>query len=512
MGVINPRPEPHPLMKTLSKLVLMAALAWLVSATAFAEQVTVTFIQTNDIDKFEGSGERGGFARLNAVVRAERAKGGHVVYGHAGDMISPSLLSGLDKGEHTIMLTNLVPPDAFTPGNHEYDFGPEVFFKRMAEAKYPLIAANLRGPDGKLVAHFTDTLMIERGGIKIGIVGLTSDESYHASSPGNLKITNAVEVGLVKAKELRAAGADFVVALTHSGHTEDRAMYDSRLFDLIMTGHDQDLLINYDGRTAMMESYEQADFVTIADISFDISEKDGKRIVKWHPSFRVIDTKDVTPDPETKAKTDELAAMLTKELDVTIGTTTTPLDSRRATVRTGEAAIGNLVADALREAVKADVAITNGGGLRGNKEYPAGHAITRKDVLTELPFGNRTMKLQVTGATILSALENGFSEIEDNAGRFPQVSGLKVEYDPARPKGSRVISVEANGKPLDLNAKYTIATNDFMANGGDDYVVFRQAKPLLTVRDAKLMANDVMAYVTARKTISPAVEGRIVKK
>jgi len=174
--------------------------------------------------------------------------------------------------------------------------------------------------------------------------------------------------------------------------------------------------------------------------------------------------------------------------------------------------MGNLVADALREAVNADVAITNGGGLRGNTEYPAGHAITRKDVLTELPFGNRTMKLQVTGATILAALENGFSEIEDGGGRFPQVSGLKVKFDRAKPKGARVLSVEANGKPLDVNAKYTIATNDFMANGGDGYAVFREAKPLLTVRDAKLMANDMMAYITARKTVSPAVEGRIVKK
>lgn len=499
-------------MRSLSRLAFAALFTWLTMAIAFAEQVTVTFVQTNDIDKFEGSGERGGFARLNAVVRAERAKGGHVVYGHAGDMISPSLLSGLDKGEHTIMLTNLVPPDAFTPGNHEYDFGPDIFLKRMSEAKFPLIAANLRDAEGKPIKGFTDTLMIERGPVKIGIVGLTSDESYHASSPGNLKIANAVEMGLARAKELRDQGADFVVALTHSGHAEDRAMYDSRLFDLIMTGHDQDLLINYDGRTAMMESYEQADFVTIADVAFDISEKDGKRVVKWRPSFRVIDTRDVTPDPETKARTDELAAMLAKELDVAIGTTTTALDSRRATVRTGEAAMGNLVADALREAVNADVAITNGGGLRGNKEYPAGHALTRKDVLTELPFGNRTMKLQVSGATLLAALENGFSEIEDGGGRFPQVSGLKVEYDAGKPKGQRVVSVEANGKPLDVNAKYTLATNDFMANGGDGYVVFREAKPLLTVRDAKLMANDLMAYVTARKTISPQVEGRIVKK
>jgi 2',3'-cyclic-nucleotide 2'-phosphodiesterase (5'-nucleotidase family) len=494
------------------KLVFLAVFASLLSTGAVAEEVTVTFVQTNDIDKFEGSDERGGFARLNAVVRAERAKGGYVVYGHAGDMISPSLLSGLDKGEHTIMLTNLMPPDAFAPGNHEFDFGPDVFLKRMAEAKYPRLAANLRDVDGKPLPGFSDTLMLQRGPIKIGIVGLTLDTSYQVSSPGNLKIANAVETGLAKAKELRAGGADFVVALTHSGHAEDRAMYDSHLFDLIMTGHDQDLLVNYDGRTAMMESYEQADFVTIADIAFDISEKDGKRVVTWHPSFRIIDSKDVTPDPETKAKADELAAMLAKELDVAIGTTTTPLDSRRATVRTGEAALGNFVADAMKEAVKADIAITNGGGLRGNKEYPAGHALTRKDVLTELPFGNRTVKLQVTGATIHSALENGFSDIENNAGRFPQVSGLNVEYDPSKPKGSRVISVAANGKPLDVNAKYTIATNDFMANGGDGYVMFREARPLLTVRDAKLMANDVMAYIAQHKRISPQVEGRIVRE
>ncbi|MGE0007492.1 MAG: bifunctional UDP-sugar hydrolase/5'-nucleotidase [Parvibaculaceae bacterium] len=499
-------------MRPFSKLACLAVLAWLTAAAAHAEQVTVTFVQTNDIDKFEGSGGRGGFARLNAVVRAERAKGGYVVYGHAGDMISPSLLSGLDKGEHTIMLTNLVPPDAFAPGNHEYDFGPEVFLKRMAEAKFPLLAANLRGPDGKPLAGFSDTLMIERGPVRIGIVGLTSDESAHSSSPGNLRIGDALEAGLARAKELRAAGADFVVALTHSGHAEDRAMYDSRLFDLIMTGHDQDLLVNYDGRTAMMESYEQADFVTIADITFDISEKDGKRVVKWHPSFRIIDTAGVTPDPETKARADELASLLAKELDVAIGTTTTPLDGRRVTVRTGEAALGNLVADALREAVEADVAITNGGGLRGNREYPAGHRLTRKDVLTELPFGNRTMKLQVTGATLLAALENGFSEVEDGGGRFPQVSGLRVVYDPNKPRGARVAAVEVGGKPLDLGARYTLATNDFMANGGDGYVMLREARPLLTARDAKLMANDVMAYVGLHKTISPRVEGRIVRK
>ena len=499
-------------MRGLIRLFVTLFVTAILSVAALAEEVTVSFVQTNDIDKFDAVGGRGGFARLNAVVRAERAKGGHVVYGHAGDMISPSLLSGLDHGEHTIALTNLVPPDAFTPGNHEYDFGPQVFLKRMSEAKFPLLAANLRDEDGKPIAGFADTLMITRGPLKIGIVGLTSDESYHASSPGNLKITNAVEVGLVKAKELRDQGADFVVALTHSGHAEDQALFDSRLFDLIMTGHDQDLSVRFDGRTAMMESYEQADYITIADIAFSIEEKDGKRSVKWFPQFRIIDSSTITPDPETQAMVDALNKELSAELDVAIGKSLTPLDSRRATVRTGEAAIGNLIADALREAVGADIAITNGGGIRGNKEYPAGHDITRKDVLTELPFGNRNVKLEIKGADVLLALENGFSEIEDGGGRFPQVSGLAVEYDPAKPKLSRVVSVSVNGKPLDPEATYTLATNDFMMAGGDGYTVLKTAKPLFTVRDAKLMANDVMAYIVKRKEISPTIEGRIVRK
>ncbi len=122
--------------------------ATLFIGTALAETVNVTFLLTNDIYKVDNTAERGGFARLNAVVKAERAKGGHVIYAHAGDLISPSLLSGFDQGEHTIALTNMAPPDIFTPGNHEYDFGAEVFMKRMKEAKFPLFAANLRNADG----------------------------------------------------------------------------------------------------------------------------------------------------------------------------------------------------------------------------------------------------------------------------------------------------------------------------------------------------------------------------
>jgi 2',3'-cyclic-nucleotide 2'-phosphodiesterase (5'-nucleotidase family) len=494
---------------------LIAALlsgATLVSP-AFAEAVNITFLLTNDIYKVDNTSERGGFAKLNAVVKAERAKGGNVVYAHAGDLISPSLFSGFDQGEHTIALTNLVPPDVFTPGNHEFDFGADVFMKRMKEAKFPLFAANLRTADDKPIEGFKDSEIRDIGGVKVGIVGLTAEDSPVKSSPGDtLKFLPTVETAVAEAKKLRDAGADIVVAVVHANREVDRALFETRAIDIILTGDDHDLALFFDGRTVMVESKEEAEFVTAVDVKIDIEEKDGKRSVKWYPNFRFIDTATVTPDPETQAKADEYNALLSKELDVAIGTTSEALDSRKATVRTAESAIGNLIADATREAVGADLAITNGGGIRGNKEYPAGTELTRRDILTELPFGNKTVKIEVTGETVWAALESGLSDVENSAGRFPQVSGMTVEADLTKPKGERVISVMVGDKPIDKAATYTLATNDYMFGGGDGYTVLKSGKPLLGVRDAKLMANDVMAYITSKKAIAPKVEGRIKLK
>lgn len=480
------------------------------AAPALADTVNLTFLLTNDIYKVDNTSPRGGFARLNAVVKAERARGGNVIYAHAGDLISPSLLSGFDQGAHTISLTNMAPPDIFAPGNHEFDFGPEVFLKRMKEAAFPLFAANLRTRSGDPLDGFRDYEIREVGGVKIGIYGLTAEDSPVKSSPGDaFQFLPTVDTAVAQAKLLRDQGADLVVAVAHANRETDRQLFDRRAADIILSGDDHDLALFFDGRTVLAESKEEAEFVTAIDVKIDVEEKDGKRTVSWYPGFRIIDTATVAPDPETQAKVDAYNGELSKELDVAVGITTEPLDSRKSTVRTSEAAIGNLVADAMREAVGADVAITNGGGIRGNKEYAAGAEISRRDVLTELPFGNRTVKIELTGAAIRAALENGFGDVENSAGRFPQVSGMIVEADLKRPKGGRVVSVSVAGKPLDDAATYTLATNDYMLGGGDGYVMFRDARPLLGVRDAKLLANDVMAYIAARKSVAPKVEGRL---
>ena len=212
--------------------------------------------------------------------------------------------------------------------------------------------------------------------------------------------------------------------MTHAERKQDYEMFATRAIDLILTGHDHDLFINYDERNAMVESSYDAHYVTAIDVTISVKEQDGRRVTTWWPQFRPIDTATVTPDPEVAAAVAKYEAEFTREMDVPLGTTAVELDSRNATVRTREAAIGNLIADAMRASTKADVAITNGGGIRSGKVYPPGSTITRRDVLAELPFDNRIVVLETPGADIKAAIENGLSQLPNAGGRFPQVSGL----------------------------------------------------------------------------------------
>src|SRR5882724_4304660 len=161
------------------------------------QSTRVTFLLVSDIylmaDKAMADGQRrGGFARLATIVKAERAKGGHVIFAHAGDTISPSLMSGLDRGAHIITLTNLIPPDIFAPGNHEFDFGKAIFLQRMAEARFPLYGANLRGADGQPLPGFQDRSIVTAGNVRIGLTGAAYDDSVRASDPSDLKFLSSV--------------------------------------------------------------------------------------------------------------------------------------------------------------------------------------------------------------------------------------------------------------------------------------------------------------------------------
>ena len=487
----------------------LLGLSLLLSGTALAQEtVTLRFVQTNDIDRMGPEKGRGGFAKLATVIKEEKARG-NAFFIHAGDTISPSLLSGFDKGAHIIDILNRMNVDVMAPGNHEFDLGPDAFRARMAEAKFDIVATNIVDGNG-LPANTKPDKMVEVQGVKIGFFGLTTEDTPIASSPGNIKFSPTIDTARAKAKELREKGADLVVAVAHTPLEVDMIIARSAGVDVIIGGHDEHLLAFYDGKVVLSESESQANFVNIVELSVNKTTKDGKTTVTWSPNFRIVDTANVKPDPEIEAVVKGYEDKLSKELDVEIGVTETPLDSRRATVRGGEAAMGNLITDALKAAVGADVALTNGGGIRADKQYQAGQKLTRRDILSEMPFGNTTVLLEVTGAQIKDALENGVSQVRELGGRFPQVSGIVAEVDLKEPVGSRVKSVKINGQPLDPAKTYKLATNDFVARGGDGYRAFIGAKSLIDVSASQLMASQVIDYVAKAGKVAPKVEGRIV--
>lgn len=497
------------LSRPLHLLVAVLALA-LSAGLAAAQQAKVTFVLTNDVYQMSEENGRGGMARLAGVVKAEKAKGGTVLFVHAGDTWSPCLLCGFDQGAHMVALFNQFPPDVFVPGNHEFDFGKEVYFKRRAEARFPFLAANIRDAAGQPLADHQDRSIVEVNGVKIGIVGLALDTTSNLSSPGDLKFLPVIETLKAQAKALRDEGADLLVAVTHTDFATDMEIVRQRLVDVLLTGHDHDLRLYYDGRTLMTESGEDAHYVVMVDLDIAVTAQGGQRKTAWTPRFRIVGTADATPDPAVAEKVKAYEGELSKELDVPLGATAVELDTRGASVRHQENGFGNLVADAIRASTGAEIAIVNGGGIRAGRTYPAGAALTRRDILSEMPFGNTTVMIEISGADIRKALENGFSEVEHPSGRFPQISGMNVVVERARPKGARVVSATVGGAPLDDARTYRLATNNFMLRGGDGYGVFTGQKRLIGETDGKLMAGEVMAHIRKLGTVTTKPEGRIV--
>ncbi len=495
----------------MSALLCATALAAAAATSAAAEEVKLTILGVGDVYQFNEVKGRGGFARLNAVAKAEKAANPNTLYVFDGDMLSPSILSGIDKGQNTIELTNVVPFDIAVPGNHEFDFGPENFYEKMKASNYPWAAINITQADGSAIEGLGGVMMKEIAGLKIALVPVAQDTTPEVSSPGDLKFLPTVDTAIEAAKKARDDGADLVIGVVQTDMANDRQLIASHAFDVIMSGDDHSYATAYDGVTAYVETSMDARFLSPLDLNVTIGEKDGERKISWTPSFRFIDTATVAPDPETQKIVDDFQKKLDDSLGVVVGTSETALDSRRNVVRSQESAMGNLIADAMREATGADIAITNGGGIRADRTYDAGTDITRGDVLAELPFGNVTVVTEIPGSQVLAALENGFSQVETGGGRFPQVSGMEITYDPTAPAGSRVASVKIDGAELDPDTLYKVATNDYMLSGGDGYGALGGGKILVNAGNGNLMANDVMAYIEAKGTVAPEISGRIKK-
>jgi 2',3'-cyclic-nucleotide 2'-phosphodiesterase (5'-nucleotidase family) len=492
-------------MRRLPAVLVTAALLVLSFVSpGLPKEPALTILHFNDDYQLTAvdNGRAGGLDRLAALVAQYRANEPCTLLLFAGDLISPSVESSVFKGAQLIAGFNHLGVDAAVFGNHEFDYGPAELQKRVGESKFPWVATNVMNPPGARLFPGTRLYVIKNVcGVNVGIFGLLTPSTASSSSPGPVWFGDPTAVAAVMVPILRRNGASRIIALTHVTVEEDRAMLTAVAgVDQVIGGHEHVPLTSRVGDRLIAKAGVDARWLGVTRVPLQ-----GRPVA----THELIPITDKTPsDPAMAALIKRYGDELGRDLQIVIGETTVPLDARNAVVRRQESSLGNFIADVMRAAVGADLTITNGGGIRTDALFPAG-PIRRRDVFAWLPFGNIVTKVAVTGAAVRAALENGVSQWQQVAGRFPQVSGLQFTFNPDRPAGSRVLSVSVGGRPLDDAATFTVATNDFMQRGGDGYTMLAAGQVLIDAAGGPLMVTAVIEAIQRARAISPRVEGRI---
>jgi 5'-nucleotidase len=502
-------PRRAALALTLALLTALSARA----QTAPERIVQLTLLQVNDVYSFMpvDRGARGGVARLITLRKKLSAEQqGHTLFLLGGDTISPSVESNTFKGRQMIDAWNAAGLDYAVFGNHEFDFGPETLLERIRESRFTWLGANVI--DKKTRKPFGDTpsfVIREFDGIKVGIFGLVLPETQQTSRPGpDVDFQDVCRTAQRIVSQMRAQGAQVVIAMTHLTMGEDKAVARCAPIDVIIGGHEHTLLESLSGRTPIFKM--TSDAREMGRIVLNIKAPSGQlESIDWEV---IPVTRDIDADPSFAAVTEKYKDLLA-ELGERIGHTDVELDAGSEANRTRETNVGNFVGDAFRQTTGADVALINGGSIRADSIISPGE-LTKRDVLSIFPFANPVVKLEVTGATLRAALEHGVSRSAEDPepGRFPQVSGIRFTFDPTRPAGSRITEVSVNGQPLDDRKTYTLATSTFLAvDFGDGYTMFRGARFLIKPEQAEKAPDVLRKAIASVKSIAPRTEGRIIK-
>ena len=494
-------------------LVVIIILAAILSSSAQEKPdctVRVTLLQVNDVYQFApvDQGARGGLARLLTMKKAIEKERPNTLFLLSGDTISPSVESITYKGAQMIDAWNTAQLDYSTFGNHEFDFGPDVLRQRMQESKFKWLVANvIDKKTGKPFGGAEAYVVREFDGVKVAIFGLTLEETKVTSRPGpDVEFLNPCETARKLVAEIHARGIKTVVALTHLSMSEDKEVARCSGVDVIIGGHEHTLLESSSGGAPIFKM--TADARELGVIDLNISKNTGAvQSIDW----KVIPVTDKTPDDPEFAAINRKYGSLIKELSRVVGRTSVNLDARSAAGRTQETNVGDFIADAFRASTGADVALMNGGSIRADEIISAG-SLTRRDVLSILPFKNKVVKVEVSGATLREVLEHGVARSAEDAepGRFPQVSGIRFTFDGRHAPGSRIVDLSINGKPLDEKKTYTLAASDYVAiDGGDGYAMLKAARLLIPRERAQFDADILQAAIVARKIVAPQTDGRI---
>jgi 5'-nucleotidase len=548
------RPGPHTrlinnkeVFPMMSRLLASGAVLAL-SAGAASADYTLHVLHINDfhsrieaVNRFDstcsaeeaGKGEcYGGVARVAAKIKELRdsltAAGQNVVVLDAGDQFQGSLMYTTYKGAVEAEFMEKIGFDAMALGNHEFDDGPEGLGGFLDKVTHPVISGNIDVSQSNVLAgRVQNHVVVEVGGEKIGIISALATDTPETASPGpNVIFQDDIDSLKADVAALEAEGVNKIIALTHVGYVRDQEIAAAVPgVDIVVGGHSHTYLSSTDPKrrgpyptwvsredgsmVPVVQAYAYSRYLGHAELTFD----DAGNLVYAGGNTISLDAS-VTPDPEIEARVKELAGPIEELKARVVAESTAEIDGNRDNCRQIECTMGNLIADAMLDRVKdqgVTIAIANGGGLRASID--AG-PVTMGEVLTVLPFQNTLSTFTVTGETVIAALENGVSQIEEGAGRFAQVAGLKYTFDPAQPVGSRVSDVMVNEGgtwgPIDPAKEYNLVSNNYVRGGGDGFKMFVSAK---NAYDFGPDLADVTAeYMAKTGPYTPVLDGRITRK
>lgn len=426
-----------------------------------------------------------GYARIKNVIDEIRNNYDYTYLVSAGDMFHGTTFATLEEGESFVQVMNAVGYDLMVPGNHDFDYGQDQLLVLEGLADFPLISSNIQyavDDTDMFEPYYIETF----GDVKVGFFGLTTPDTTYMTHPDNVIGINFLDPEIQAAAMVAALedeGADIIVMLAHIGLDESSSVTTEDIaenvdgIDVIIDGHSHSYLptgfmVN---DTVIVSTGEYNKNFGVLELTIEDDE-----ILSYNNLLLNDDEITLLDLGSNQAIQDAIDAIIDLQdviLSVVVGQTAVELDGVRDNVRTGETNLGMIITDSMIDVTGADVAITNGGGIRASI---AAGPVTRGDVITVLPFGNIIVTVDLTGQELYDTLLFGVSELPGSDGSFPHVSGITytVTLHPdnlGEPVAPTIGNVMVNGVALDLLATYSVATNDFMAAGGDGYVILGAA-------------------------------------
>lgn len=475
----------------------------------------------------------GGVSRRKTLIDALRKDAGNdpLLLLDAGDVFQGTLYFNQYRGLADLEFYNALGYDAVGVGNHEFDLGPQPLADFASRAQFPMVSANIKFDSSLSLGGLIKPWYVKWvGGQPIGIIGVTTPDTTVLANPGpGVTFTSPEEAVKLGVADLRSRGVNKFIVLSHLGIGADRDL--GKAVDgvqVIIGGHTHtpmgpmlptpsaaqpypEVVPSPSGKPVIVATdWEWGRWLGDLTIGFD-ANGDVTRVVAGHPM-------EVSPSIEPDSGFESRIAVFRAPLDALrkteIGSSAVALNGSRTDVRSKETNFGNLIADSQLEKTKSlgtQLSIANGGGIRTS--IPAG-PVTLGQVLEVLPFGNTLTVMTVTGAQVKEALENGVSQVESGAGRFPQVGGMRYTWNPAAAVGSRITKLEVGSgssyTAINPTGSYKLVVTNFVATGGDGYAVLTQGT---NKYDTGFLDSDTLAeYIRANSPVNPAVEGRITQQ